>query len=345
MRILLFGGTGFLGRHLVSSAVARHHTVTLFNRGVTNPDLFPHLEQLHGDRASELQLLRGRVWDAVIDSNGRIPRQVRESAAFMATQTQHYTFISSTSVYADFTVAPIDECSPVSRYEENDSETELPETYGARKALCEHYAEQALPNRVLVIRPGLIAGPYDPTDRFTYWPHRIAQGGQTLAPGDPEQPVQFIDVRDLAAWTIAMVESHQTGVYNAKGPASTLTMRQLLETCREVCGGAAANTTFEWVSERFLLEQGVVPYQELPLWTPSAMVGWPRVNCRKAMATGLSFRPLTETVRDILAWDATRPANNSLRAGLTPEHERQLLRAWHSAWHSAPRERLDERPT
>ncbi len=337
MKILLFGGTGFLGRHLVLAAVARQHTVTLFNRGVSNPDLFPHLEQLHGDRASELHLLRGRVWDAVIDSNGRIPRQVGESATFLATRTQHYTFISSTSVYADFTVAPIEELSPVSQYDKNDSETELPETYGARKALCEQYAEQALPNRVLVIRPGLIVGPYDPTDRFTYWPHRIAQGGQTLAPGDPEQPVQFIDVRDLAAWTIAMVESQQTGVYNAKGPASTLTMRQLLETCREVCGGATA-TTFVWVSERFLLEQGVVPYQQLPLWTPSAMVGMPRVNCLKAMAAGLSFRPLTETVRDILAWDATRPANNSLRAGLTPEHEQQLLREWSIA----SREQLDE---
>jgi 2'-hydroxyisoflavone reductase len=341
MRILLFGGTGFLGRHLVLSAVARQHTVTLFNRGVTNPDLFPRLEQLHGDRASDLELLRGRVWDAVIDSNGRIPRQVRESATFLAAQTQHYTFISSTSVYADFTVAPIDELSPVSHCDERDSDTELPETYGARKALCEQYAEQALPNRVLALRPGLIVGPYDPTDRFTYWPHRIAQGGEVLAPGDPDQPVQFIDVRDLAAWTIAMVESQQTGTYNAKGPSSTLTMRQLLETCHEVYGGDATNTTFEWVSERFLLEQGVAPYQQAPLWTPSAMVGMPRVNCQKAIAAGLSFRPLTETVRDILAWDATRPANSPLRAGLTLEHERQLLHTWHTA----SREQMDERLT
>lgn len=328
MRILVFGGTGFLGRHLVLAALARQHTVTLFNRGVTNPDLFPQVEQLHGDRASELQLLRGRAWDAVIDSNGQVPRQVRESATSLATSTQHYTFISSTSVYADFTVAPIDEFSPVSRYDEHDSDTERPETYGARKALCERYAEQALPNRVLVIRPGLIVGPYDPTDRFTYWPHCIAQGGHVLAPGDPEQPVQFIDVRDLAAWSIAMIESHQTGIYNAKGPATTLTMRQLLETCREVRGATA---TFEWVSERFLLEQGVIPYQQLPLWVPGAMVGFPRVNCQKAMAAGLSFRPLTQTIQDILAWDATRSPNNDLRAGLTPEHERQLLRAWRIA--------------
>ena len=325
MRFLLFGGTGFLGRHLVQAALEHQHTVTLFNRGQTHPELFPHVEQLHGDRKSDLRMLRRRTWDAVIDSNGQIPRQVRESASLLAESTQHYTFISTTSVYADFTVAPIDERSPVSKLEDPTSEDRTPETYGARKALCEYYAEQALPNRVLVIRPGLIVGPYDPTDRFTYWPHRIARGGEVLAPGDPEQPVQFIDVRDLASWSIAMVEACQTGVYNAKGPDNPLTMRQFLECCHEVSG---SDTQFEWVDEQFLLEQEVVPYLHLPLWVPGRMVGFARVDCRRAIAAGLRFRPLTRTIQDTLDWGATRPACEALHAGLTPEREQQLLRMW-----------------
>lgn len=328
MRLLLFGGTGFLGRHLVQAALEHQHTVTLFNRGQTHPELFPHVEQLHGDRKSDLQVLQGRTWDAVIDSNGQIPRQVRESASVLTESTQHYTFISTTSVYADYTVAPIDERSPISKLEDPTSEDRTPGDYGARKALCEHYAEQALPNRVLVIRPGLIVGPYDPTDRFTYWPHRIAQGGEVLAPGDPEQPVQFIDVRDLAAWSIAMVETRQIGVYNAKGPDNPLTMRQFLERCHEV---SDSDTQFEWVDEQFLLEHEVAPYLQLPLWVPSEMVGFARVDCRKAIAAGLRFRPLTQTIQDTLDWDTTRPANDALHAGLTPEHEQQLLRMWRLA--------------
>jgi len=181
---------------------------------------------------------------------------------------------------------------------------------------------------VRVIRPGLIVGPHDPTDRFTYWPHRVAQGGQVLAPGDPDQPVQFIDVRDLAAWTIAMIEAHQTGIYNAKGPANTLTIGQLLETCRIVSGNKA---NFEWISEPFLLEHDVAPYAQLPLWVPAEMVGFSRVDCRKAIAAGLSFRPLTTTIHDTLTWDATRPTGYTLHAGLTPEHEQQLLHEWHLA--------------
>jgi 2'-hydroxyisoflavone reductase len=328
MRLLIFGGTGFLGRHLVKAALERQHVVTLFNRGYTNPELFPHVEQLHGDRNSGLEALHGRSWDAVLDSNGQLPRHVFESANLLAERTRHYTFISSTSVYADYSVAPIDENSPVYKLEGPFSEEMTPQTYGARKALCEHYAEQAMPGCVLVIRPGLIVGSHDPTDRFTYWPHRVAQGGQVLAPGDPEQPVQFIDARDLAMWTIAMVEAHQTGVYNAKGPADTLTMRQLLECCRQLSGSDAS---FEWVSEPFLLENEVAPYTHMPLWVPGEMVGFSRVNCCKAIAAGLSFRPMTETIQETLAWDATRPADYTLRAGLTPEHEQQLLREWSQA--------------
>ncbi len=328
MRILIFGGTGFLGRHLVQAALEHDHTVTLFNRGLTHPELFPQVEQIHSDRAHDLQLLHGRTWDAVLDSNGQMPPQVQASARLLAEHTEHYTFISSTSVYADFTVAPIDESSPVSKLEDSAMDDEQPQTYGARKALCEYYAEQALPNRVLIIRPGLIVGPYDPTDRFTYWPHRIAQGGQVLAPGNPEQPVQFIDVRDLTEWIITMIGACQVGVFNAKGPASFLTIRQFLERCREVSGSDAQ---FEWVDEQFLLAQGVAPYLQLPLWVPGEMVGFSRVDCHKAFSAGLHCRPLDETIRDTLNWDATRPESYTLRAGLTPECEQQLLREWRVA--------------
>ncbi|HLG78998.1 MAG TPA: NAD-dependent epimerase/dehydratase family protein [Ktedonobacteraceae bacterium] len=326
MRLLILGGTGFLGRHLVQAALDRQHTVTLFNRGFTHPELFPHVEQLHGDREHGLQALQGRSWETVIDSNGQLPRHVRASISMLADCIEHCTFISTTSVYADYTVAPIDEGSPLAHLEDSESSALTPETYGARKALCEHYAEQALQGRVLVIRPGLIVGPHDPTDRFTYWPYRIAQGGQVLAPGDPEQPVQFIDVRDLAQWTIAMSEARQAGVYNAKGPADPLPIRQFLQQCRD---GSDTDATFTWVSEPFLLEHGVVPYIQLPLWVPSTLVGFPRVDCRKAIAAGLTFRPLRETIHDTLVWDATRPTDGLLRAGLTAQHERQLLCEWH----------------
>lgn len=326
MKLLILGGTGFLGRHLVQAALDRHHTVTLFHRGYTHPELFPQVEHLHGDREHDLQVLHERRWETVIDSNGQLPRHVRESATMLANSTSHYTFISTTSVYADYTVAPIDEGSPIAHLEDPESSELTPETYGARKALCEHYAEQAMPGRVLVIRPGLIVGPHDPTDRFTYWPHRIAQGGEVLAPGDPEQPVQFIDGRDLAEWTIAMIEARQVGVYNAKGPADPLPLRQFLEQCRDGSGGDA---TLTWVSEPFLLEHEVVPYVQLPLWVPSTLIGFPRVDCRKAIAAGLHFRPLHETIQDTLTWNATRPTDGPLRAGLTAQHEQQLLREWH----------------
>lgn len=327
MRLLIFGGTGFLGRFIVEAALARQHTITLFNRGLTNTELFPQLEQLHGDRNHDLKLLDERVWDAVIDTNGHIPRHVRASASFLAEKVEHYTFLSTTSVYANYRQVPMTENSPVRELEDPTIEELTPETYGGRKALAERYVEQILPGRVLVIRPGLVVGPHDTTDRFTYWPHRIAQGGEVLAPGDPEQPVQFIDVRDLAAWIIAMVEMRQAGIFNTKGPESTLTMRQFLEKCREVSGSDAR---FEWVSESFLLARQVAPYTQLPLWVPSEMKGFSRFDCSKALTAGLRFRPLMETIQDVLAWNTARLANYILRAGLTPDRERQLLNEWHS---------------
>lgn len=328
MKILIIGGTGFLGRHLVEEALSNEHTVTLFNRGVSQPALFPEVEHIRGDRDKDVSALQHRQWDAVIDTCGRMPGSVQATASVLAESVKHYTFISSTSVYTDFSRPGIDEHSPVEQLGDLRIEEASPtKHYGALKALCEQAATEAMPGRVLIIRPGLIVGPHDTSDRFTYWPHRVSRGGEVIAPGQPEQPVQFIDVRDLSAWIIRMVEAEQTGVYNAKGPDYMLSMQQLLEECKAASGSDAR---FVWVDEAFLNEQGVMPYTEMPLWVPSAMAGFVRVNCHKALAAGLSIRPLAETVRDTLAWDNTRSADEQLRAGLTGARERQLLQDWRS---------------
>jgi 2'-hydroxyisoflavone reductase len=326
MKLLILGGTVFLGRALVEAARARGHEVTLFNRGRHNADLFPEVAKLRGDRNGDLDALKGRQWDAVIDTCGYVPREVRPSAELLADSVSHYTFISSISVYSDFSQPDMDESGPLGVLEDETTEEVTGETYGPLKALCERAAEAALPGRTLHIRPGLIVGPHDPSDRFTYWPRRIAQGGDVLAPAPPDQLVQWIDVRDLAEWNIRLVEQGVTGIYNATGPDAPLTMQRLLETCRAVTGSAAR---LVWVDEAFLLEQGAVPWMEIPLWVPASEgAGFSAVNCRKAIASGLTFRPLADTVRDTLAWDATRPQDAELRAGLKPEKEAALLQAW-----------------
>src|SRR5260221_13589599 len=233
MRLLILGGTAFVGRHLVEAALARGHTVTLFNRGRRNPDLFPELERLRGERPDDLAALRGREWDAAIDTSGYTPRAVAASAGLLAEAVAHYTFISTISVYADEMPAGTDENGPLSQMPEDKAGTEevTGETYGPLKVLAEQAAEAAMPGRVLTPRPGLIVGPYDPTDRFTYWPARVARGGEVLAPDGPDVPVQFIDARDLAAWTLDSVEAGRTGVFNLTGPAQPLTFGDLLETC------------------------------------------------------------------------------------------------------------------
>src|SRR5579875_3385469 len=309
MKLLILGGTVFVGRHLVDAALARGHEVTLFNRGQHNADLYSDVEKLHGDRDGGLAPLQGRRWDAVVDTCGYVPRVVRASAALLAPQVEHYTFISSISVYPDTSPPGTDEKAAVGALEDEATEEVTGETYGPLKALCERAAEEAMPGRVLVVRPGLIAGPYDPTDRFTYWPRRVAQGGEVLAPGSPGSPVQFIDARDLAAWTLRMVEDRRTGVYNATGPDSALTMGELLATCRDA---SESNARFTWVDESFLLRQGVAPWTEIPLWIPEEMnmQGLSAVDVRKARSAGLTFRPLVETVRDTLAWDRTRPPSD-----------------------------------
>lgn len=325
MQILIIGGTVFLGRHLVEAALARGHTVTLFNRGQHNPELFPTVEKLRGNRDGDLGVLAGRHWDAVIDTCGYIPRAVKDSATQLADQVDHYTFISTISVYPDYAQAGIDETAAVGTLTDPTVEEVTGETYGPLKALCEAAAEAAMPGRVLTIRPGLIVGPHDPTDRFTYWPVRVDKGGTVLAPGEPTQQVQVIDVRDLAEWTIRQVEAKQTGIYNATGPAQPLTMQQLLAECKAVAANQAA---FTWVSEAFLLEQQVGAFVEVPLWVPAEMAGLEQINCQKAINAGLTFRPLATTIRDTLAWDKTRDAAHQWRAGLAPDREVALLEAW-----------------
>jgi 2'-hydroxyisoflavone reductase len=328
VKLLILGGTVFLGRHLVEVAQARGHEVTLFNRGQHGADLFPEVEKLRGDRDGGLDALRGMRWDAVIDPSGYIPRLVRASAEALADSVNHYTFISSISVFKDFSQRGMDETAPVGTLDDESVEQVTGETYGPLKALCEQAVEQAMPGRVLTIRPGLIVGPYDPTDRFTYWPARVALGGEVLAPGRAERAVQIIDGRDLAEWNIRLVEARHTGILNATGPAYELTMGEVLDTARSVTGSDALVT---WVSEEFLLAQGVTPWSEVPMWVPESdpsMAGFSHVDISHAIETGLTFRPLADTVRDTLAWDATRPADLPRRAGLTREREAELLAAW-----------------
>lgn len=328
MKLLIIGGTIFLGRSLVEAAQARGHEVTLFNRGQHNPDLFPQVEKLRGNRDGEMDALKGRRWDAVIDTCGYFPRVVRQSAELLAEAIDHYTFISSLSVYSGLGGPGLDESAPVGTIDDTSIEEITNESYGPLKALCEQAAEAAMPGRVLNLRPGLIVGPFDPSDRFTYWPHRIAKGGEVLAPGRKSLTVQVIDVRDLAEWNIRMVEDRRTGVYNVDGPDYPLTMEQTLEACKTVSGSDAR---FTWIPQQFLLEHGAQPWMEVPLWIPDeeGKEGFQPVDCRKAIADGLTFRPLEETIRATLDWDATRPADREWRAGLKPEKEAELLTAWH----------------
>jgi 2'-hydroxyisoflavone reductase len=328
MEILILGGTVFLGRALVDAARAAGHTVTLFNRGKSNPALYADVEQIHGDRATDLDRLAGRTWDAVIDTSGYVPRVVRASARALAPAVKNYTFISTISVYRDLGVPGVDEDSPLGELPDPTVEEVNGETYGPLKVLCERAVAEELPDRALIVRPGLIVGPHDPTDRFSYWPHRVAQGGEVLAPGTPDYRVQFIDVRDLAEWTIRLVERAATGIYNATGAAGALTFGELLGVCKLASGSDAA---FTWVTGSFLLAQGVSPWAEMPLWLPEPESrGFSAVNVDRALAAGLTYRSLGVTVADTLVWRAPRPADRPWRAGISREREQELLAAWHA---------------
>jgi 2'-hydroxyisoflavone reductase len=327
MRTLILGGTQFLGRHLVDAALARGHTVTTFTRG-KHDDILPRaVERLTGDRDGDLSALTDRRWDAVIDTSGYVPRVVGASARLLAEQTGFYVFVSSISVYRDWPGASaIDESYAVSALDDPSVEEVNGETYGALKARCEREVEAAFGERRAIARPGLIVGPYDPTNRFTYWPDRVARGGEVLAPGRPERLTQIIDARDLADWLMTLAERRVSGVFNATGPDHPLRIGSALGVMREV---SASDARFTWVADDFLERNAVGAWMELPLWIPEKEgSGVGDVNCERALAAGLTFRPLEETVRDTLAWRWTLPADAEWSAGLKPEREKELLALW-----------------
>jgi 2'-hydroxyisoflavone reductase len=325
LRILILGGTGFLGPHLVENARARGHTLSLFNRGKTHPELFPEVEKLRGDRNGQLDALKGKKWDAVIDTSGYVPRIVKMSAELLAPAVKQYVFISSISVYPDDVKPGANESTPVQTLTEPGSE-EVRKHYGALKALCEQAAEAAMPGHTTNVRPGLIVGPGDPTDRYTYWPARVDRGGEALAPGNGEDPVQYVDVRDLAAWIVQTIERGTVGLFNATGPEKPLSMASMLSACRKA---ARQPATLVWIPEKFLSEQKVSSWDDMPVWT-GAEAGFSEIDCTKAIRSGLHFRSADETARDTLAWWKELPEDRRKkpRAGITADREQAVLAAW-----------------
>jgi 2'-hydroxyisoflavone reductase len=319
VKLLVLGGTKFLGRAAVEAALARGHWVTLFNRGETNPGLFPEAEKLRGDRTADLSALEGREWDAVLDPSGYIPAVVRASAEALADSVGHYLFVSSVSAYASL-VQPVGEDSALAELGDlpADKLTEDYSNYGALKVLCEQTVADVFGERQASVRPGLIVGAHDPTGRFTYWPHRVARGGRVLAPAPADAQVQFIDAKDLGSWLVELSERRAEGVYNATHPGRS--WRDTLETCREVSGSDA---TFEWVPPELLEEHEVGEWMELPLWISDPdSAAMHQIDVSSAMAAGLTFRSLEETVRDTLDHAQTVEG-----VGLTPEREAELLAA------------------
>lgn len=328
MDILIIGGTRFVGRHLVEAAQRRGHTVTLFNRGQSNPGLYPDVEQITGDRNSDLGRLSGRTWAAVIDTCGYFPASVRASVKALRRAVKQYVFISSISVYADLSQPDVDESAAVATTETPEAEEITNENYGPLKALCEHSVREHYPEAHLIIRPGLIVGRYDPTDRFTYWLWRVAIGGEVLAPEGPGWDVQIIDAADLADWIIKLVEQKTGGIFNAVGPEQPYEFGTILDVSRNL---SHSDADWTWVSREFLLSQKVQPWSDLPLWMGEETDGGVmRVDNHAALQSGLSFRPLTQTVRDTLAWVHDRLQDPALKAGISRSREKELLKAWHT---------------
>ncbi|MBC7988796.1 MAG: NAD-dependent epimerase/dehydratase family protein [Luteimonas sp.] len=339
LKILILGGTGFTGPFQVNYALARGHTVTLFNRGQKpSPEWPGAVEQLHGDRnTGDLKALQGRKWDVCIDNPTSLPFWVRDAGKVLKGNVGQYLFISTISVYADGSKPGITEDAALAQYKGNDAMAETQETmradleglYGALKALSEAEARKQFGERVTIVRPGYIVGPRDETDRFTYWPHRIAQGGEMLVPGDGKDPVQIIDGRDLGEWMIRLAEASTLGTFNAVGPEKPLTMDAMLRGCQAVTGG---NATYTHVTPEFLEEHKV---EELPIWVPSKSnpyAGYGQVSNARAIAAGLTYRPLATTVTELMVWFRSLPAERqaTLKAGITREREAELLKAWHA---------------
>jgi 2'-hydroxyisoflavone reductase len=331
LRILILGGTGFIGPHQVKYAVERGHKVTVFNRGKTNPNSVPPgVERLEGDRNGKLDALKGKEWDAVIDNPSTLPRWVRDAATLLKDSAGHYMFISTISVYSDSSKPNMDESAETAVLADPTVEAITGETYGGLKALAEKEAEKAFPGRTTIVRPGLIVGPGDNSDRFTYWPVRIAKGGEVLAPGNPTDLVQIIDARDLAEWTIRLIEQKAFGTFNATGPAHPLTMAEMLYGIKAV---TTAGAQFTWVPASFLEAQKVAPWSDMPVWLPAEgeTAGFGSRSIKKALAAGLTFRPLADTAKATLEYHQSRDAerNGKFRAGIKPEREAEVLALWH----------------
>jgi 2'-hydroxyisoflavone reductase len=337
LKLLILGGTGFIGPHEVRYALSRGHEVTIFNRGREHMD-WPHpVEELIGDRnTGDLKSLDGREWDVCIDNPTTLPKWVRDAGAVLAGKVQQYIFISTISVYASNARPGDDETAALVPYpgadpyaETVDTMRKTPVLYGSLKALSEKETERLFPGHATIIRPGLIVGPGDETDRFSYWPVRIDRGGEVLAPGAGADPVQYIDARDLAEWTVRMAEQGTTGVFNATGPARAETMREMLDGIRAAEDSKASLT---WVAEDFLDAENVSAWQDMPVWVPGSgdTAGFHRRSLARAHAAGLTYRPLAVSARETLAWFKTLPAERQakLRAGLTPERETALLAKW-----------------
>ena len=337
-RILILGGTGFIGPHTVRYAVERGHQVSTFTRGRSDADLPEGVEQLIGDRNDDHTALEGRSWDVVLDNNAQDYRWVQKSTALLAPAAEHYVFVSSISAYAleGFGWDNADRVLMEPAVDEDYPRIEPPAgwtigddaPYGLMKTLSENIAHAAFPGRCTVVRPGLIVGPGDPTDRFTYWPVRLDDGGEVLAPGNPQHVTQVIDQRDLTEWIVRLAENGTTGDFNGTGPADRLSMASMLEQV-----GRATPTPREltWVPESFLEEQGVGPWSDLPAWIPGDPLMF--VDVSDAVAAGLTFRPLEVTARDTLEWDKSRPAEEraNRRFGMSRAREREVLDAWHAA--------------
>jgi nucleoside-diphosphate-sugar epimerase len=323
MRLLILGGTAFLGRHVAAEALARGHEVAVFHRGRHGADLFPEAEHLLGDRAHDLSALEGREWDAVVDTSGYEPADVAASSRLLAPVVGHLVFVSTCNVYPGWPREAVDEDSPV--WTEGDD-------YGPNKAACERAAEAAMPGRVAHVRAGLICGPYDTVFRLPWWVRRIAQGGQVLAPGDPDRTVQLVDARDLAAWMLDLAERRVAGAFNGTAPAGATMMRDVLEAAVTATGSGAR---LRWVGDEALLAAGVEPWDELPLWLPArTMPGTWQIGTSRAREAGLRCRPVAETVADVWAWlrDGGEATLGDWQAdyrprGLDPERERALLAA------------------
>ena len=334
LKILILGGTGFIGY-----ALSRGHEVTVFNRGKSHPGKLPQaVKQLIGDRNGQLDALKGREWDVVIDNPTTLPVWVRDAAQILKGHVDRYVFISTISVYSDKSQPGMDESGPLARYEGADAMSETPETllasnrrlYGPLKVMSEREVEKWFSGQALIIRPGLIVGPGDETDRFTYWPLRVARGGEVLAPGEASDPVQFIDVRDLAEWTIRMVEQGTTGIYNATGPKQKFTIGEMLDGIRQV---TKSDARFTWVKAEFLAAQKIWAWSDMPVWMPAQgeIAGFCQISIQKALGKGLTFRSFSDTTEATLEWIREQPSGRQekLKAGIKAEREAEVLAAWH----------------